>query len=159
LCEPRCESIPEPESFERLSRVFPGGHARCFRDGEAAAAERRKHAVPVGRIDRFQRRCRRRDQYQRIAHEYEARRRFDQLAILQVIHPLVVGGNEDVRRRTLLDLFRERRTRRIRNDDLQMPGGFPGTLDAVEALLEAGGSENREQMPGGHGRRAAEQHR
>jgi hypothetical protein len=54
------------------------------------------------------RRVGRRDQHQRIAKRAEARGGHDEVALLDIVHPGLVGGQEEIRRRTLLDLPGER---------------------------------------------------
>ncbi len=61
---------------------------------------------------------RRRDQHQRVAQEIDARTRRTKPFVVDVVHPIEVRGNEEVRRRARFDLLGERVARAVRHDDL-----------------------------------------
>jgi hypothetical protein len=142
---------PYAQRFERGARVLAGRHARGQRQGQTAVAEQRAQ-VDAG----FQRQrlrlaglgC---DQHQAVAEQVAAAGLVDPLALLQVIHPVQVGGHEHVGRRALLDLPRQRRAGGV--GDAQRLAGL-ALVDHrgfVQGFLEAGGGEHGDRRGLGGG--------
>src|SRR5205814_5811273 len=86
------------------------------------------------------------DQDDTVAEQIDPGRYVDVLFADGIIHPVGVGGHEDVRGRTLLDLPCERRTRGIAGIDLD--AGLRGErgVDVVKRVLHRGGGEYGEDL-------------
>ena len=88
----------------------------------------------------------------RLPSRLRARRRVDQVALLEVVHPVEVGGEEDVGRRALLDLLGQRRAGGVA--DRRGVAGRLGPVgrDRVERVLQAGRGEDHDvRRPGAAG--------
>ena len=97
-----------------------------------------RHVVDLGIL--------RRDQHDLVAEQVDPRRLVDGLLADRVIHPVGIGGDENVRRRALFDLLGERGARGIARDDLDAGFRGIGGVDVVERVLHRGGGEHREAL-------------
>ena len=88
----------------------------------------------------------RRDQHQPVAEQVDARVVPDGLLARAVVHPFEVGGGEDVRRRALLELSRERGACRIARRHLGAGRLQERRIDVVERVLHRGGGEYRDGL-------------
>ena len=96
----------------------------------------------------------RRDQHDAVAEQVDPRRLVDVLFADGVVHPVGVGGHEDVGGCALFDLFGERRARRIARGNLDAGLGGEGGVDVVERVLHRGSGEDGEGLVlGGGGRK------
>ena len=103
---------PHAERAQRRLRVAPGRHGARIGHREMPVAEQRGERKTGG--DRHPRRAvRRRDQHQAVAEQVDAGFRIDQLALLQIVHPILVSRDEQLGRRAILDLLGQGRARRI----------------------------------------------
>ena len=73
-----------------------------------------------------------------------SRRVVDQFLLCAVIHPLLIGGNENIRRRALLDLFHQRRTGVVAHDHIDAALLGEGGIDRIERVLQRGGAEDQD---------------
>jgi len=70
------------------------------------------------------------------------------MALVEVIHPVEIGRDEDCGRRALLDLFGENGAAGVGDCHLVAGFGFPAGGDGVQRVLEAGGGEDRDGRVG-----------
>src|SRR6185312_1894696 len=96
------------------------------------------HLVDLGIL-----RC---DQHDAVAEQIDAGRHVDVLLVDGVVHPVGVGGHENIRRGTLLDLLGERRTRGIARHHLDAGLGGVGSVDVIEGVLHRSRGEHREAL-------------
>ena len=156
---------PDAELLECRLAVEAGRHVGGVAHGEPAAAELRVELGAGLQIDvaRGRGRC---DEHQFVDEQVATRARVDQIVFLRVVHPVLVGRDEDVGRCTFLDLACERRTRAVHEHRLL--AGFPGVGGGqiVEGVFHAGGGEHllrggvagkqQARADGGHGERATQ---
>ena len=109
----RRHAVPDAERRERGLAVAAGRHVHRIGDGQASAGAERGGEREARSDPQRRHAILRRDQHEPVADHVDARRRRDQPALGEVVHPLLVGGDEDVRRRALLDLLRQERRRRV----------------------------------------------
>ena len=95
----------------------------------------------------------RRDQHDAVAEQIDARRLVDALLADRIVHPVEIGGDEDVGRRALLDLLGERRACGIARGDLDAGLGGEGGVDVVERVLHRSGGKHGEGLVLGRGGR------
>ena len=88
----------------------------------------------------------RRDQHDAVAEQIDPRRLVDGLLVDRIVHPVGVGGQEDIRRRALFDLFGQRRARGIAGDDLDAGLRGIGGIDVVERVLHRSRGKHREAL-------------
>src|SRR6516165_9137011 len=82
------------------------------------------------------------DQHDAVAQQIGARVGPYQVLPREIVHPVDVGGDEHLRRRALLDLFRQRRACRVGDGGLLAGLLAPLQVDGIERVLEARGSED-----------------
>ena len=142
----RLRRLPGAELLERGLGVFSDWHRLdvAGRDlavagelGEIEAGPDR-HIVDLGIL-----RC---DQYDAVAEQIDAGRLVDGFLVGGVVHPVDVGGHENIRRGALLDLLGERRARGIARYDLDAGLGGVGGVDVIERVLHRSGGEYREAL-------------
>ena len=145
---------PDAELLERRLAIFTGRHRGDRAHGELAIrAERfgqRKARLDLERRGRILRR----DENQRVAEQRHARCSVDQVLLGEIVHPVEIGREEDVRRRAGFDLLGERRGRGIADRDVLAGLGLVGGHGGVERVLEASRGEDRDV--GGMGKRRGE---
>jgi len=94
--------------------VFPGGHTVGVGHGEMPAFERAGQLETWLDVELHTGICGS-DDDEPVSEQAFARSRLNEIALLQVIHPVEIGRDEHVGRRAAFDLFGERRTCRIGN--------------------------------------------
>ena len=151
------DALPHAKPFQRRLAVFSGRHGIDRRHRQLAVAERlgEREVRLDGHLANLA--VGRRHQHDVVAEERHPRRLVDQAALLQVVHPVEVGGEEDVGRRRLLDLLGECRARGIA-DRHRLAARCAVVGDrGVERVLEARGGEDERRVvlreSGGRGRR------
>src|SRR5262249_51689098 len=100
------------------------------------------------------------DQHQPVAEKIDAGVVLDELVLRAIVHPVEVGGGEDVGGRAVLDLLDQRRARRIARHHLDPRALGEGGIDVVERVLQGGGGKDRDGLVlrERSGRRAREPH-
>src|SRR5229473_2732037 len=88
----------------------------------------------------------RRDQHDAVAEQVDPRRLLDGFLPRSIVHPVGIGGQENIRGRALFDLFCERRARGIARDDLDAGLGGVGVVDVVERVLHRGRGKHSEAV-------------
>ena len=101
--------LPHAQRFERRPSVLARGHAGR---GPPSPAARRRAAPPAGIAADGKRRLavRGRDQHDLVGQQVDPRFDPDQSPHRQIVHPVGIGRDEQVRRRALLDLPRHMRS-------------------------------------------------
>ena len=152
------DGLPHAQRPERRLAVNPGGHRIHKRHGEPAfaqqAGEVQARPDPDGRRTPAVG-----DQHEGVAQQVEAARRIDKAVPLQRIHPARIGRDEDVRRRTVLDLAGEGGGTGERDG-----GGMAGRPlerggNLVHRILQAGRGEDRNPVRAEAGRNGAQAER
>ena len=141
LRQARGQAIPLSERFQRGAAVLAGRDRRRLGDGQAALTERGGDGAGPGQVDLAGAGLRR-DQHQPVAQQVAAAAGIDPVTLLQVIHPLQVGGSEYLCRRALFDLPRQRRTCRVGHAHRRAGGVLVGGSGLVQRFLEARGGEH-----------------
>ena len=103
-----------PSFSSALLPYLPGGHAVRDWPSRACPCPARRQGRSPGAILSDAWLARRRDQHERIAQQVDPRAGREQVALPDVVHPVEVGGNEEVGGRRGLDLLRERVARAVR---------------------------------------------
>ena len=83
-------------------------------------------------------------QHEVVAQQVLARVGDDQLLVGQVVHPLLIGGGEQIGGRALLDLSRQRGAGAERQAQRRMPRLRPLRRDVLHRIGQAGGGEYRQ---------------
>jgi hypothetical protein len=86
------------------------------------------------------------DQHDAVAEPIDPRRLVDVLLAGRIVHPVGVGGQENISRRALLDLFCERRACGIAGGDLDAGLCGEGGVDVVERVFHRSRGEHREAL-------------
>src|SRR5579862_1744031 len=155
--EPMLDALPHAEMLERLLRILAGWNAVRVRDRQAPVVKR--GGKREARRDPERRgTLRRRDQDERISQQVEARAGRKQRELREVIHPVQISRNEDVRRRAVDDLFRKRAARRVRNHDLVAGCRFEAMRLCIHRFLETCRREDGDLRRADDRRRAERQH-
>ena len=144
------DRIPDAQLFERRLAVFPGWNGIRVGHGESLAIQELGKGKMRLDLDLG---CRslRRDQHERVAEQIPARVGFDRVALGKIVHPVDIGGDEDVGRRPGFDLFRQGRTRRVGKDHV-LAGLFRVLRgDIVEGVLHARRREHQRAVARGAG--------
>ena len=133
--------VPHAQGGERSLGVLADRHRIRIGQCQAPAFECRSEAE-AGRNRQLDVAVRRGHQDKHIEQQVLARTGDDQVLLRHIVHPLLVGGEEQVGRRTVLDLFGQRVAAGIGNSHLM--SGFRGErLDVlVERLLQAGSGKD-----------------
>ena len=138
-------AAPHTEFFQCGFAVFSGRHAVGIGHRQFAVTQQLRqrkagldldlHFAVGGRY-----------QHQAVAQQVRAGPRLDQLALLDVIHPVEIGGNENIRGRAVLDLLRQRRAGGIRHHHLLAIGALKLLPGVIQRLLEARRREHRQVL-------------
>jgi hypothetical protein len=107
---------PDPEGGQRFAGITAGGHRIGIAGRQAAFAERGGQSK-TGLDLQFDLAVGWRNQHQSIADHIVPGVGLNQVVILQIVHPLQVGGKEHIRGRAIFDLPGQRGTRREREPD------------------------------------------
>lgn len=127
---------PQPKLFQRGLAILAGGDGIHGSHGQSPVAE--KTGEVETRLDLDSRGVRLAgDEDDAIAEQVGARVGLDQLLVGEIIHPGKIGRDEHIGGRALLDLFRQRRTRRIGHDRFLAGLLEPFAVDRIERILEA----------------------
>ena len=90
------------------------------------------------------------DEHQPVAQHIAAGAGVDEIPGLQIVHPVRIGGHEDIRRGPGLDLSRQRRAGGVGEFDAAMGGGGEGRADFIQRVGERGGRQDdqiRRRLP------------
>ncbi len=82
------------------------------------------------------------DQNKAVAEQVGACVRVDQLFIGDIVHPVQVGGNEDVSRGCIFDLLCQRAACRVGSNGFLAAFRGPGGVGRIKPILEACGGED-----------------
>ena len=137
---------PGAELLQRRLGIFADRHRFHVAGGDAAVAREPGeiealtdgHVADLGIL--------RRDQHQLVAEQVDAGVVLDDLLLRAVIHPVEVGGGEDVGRRAGFDLLHQRGACGVARHDLD--AGLPGEggVDVVQRIFHRGGGEDGEGL-------------
>ena len=135
--------VPDSERSERRARVAAHRHRIRIAGGESSATERGRERE-AGRDLEFDLAVGGRDQHQPVAGEIAARRLLDQTALLQVVHPLLVGGDEDVGFAAGFHLAREHRAGGERQFHGHAGGSGPVRRQLAQNVGQRRGGEHQQ---------------
>src|SRR3954468_17420382 len=137
----RRDLIPDAELLDRRLGVLAGRHAVRLGERDPAVSERPGDRKSGGGLE-LHGLLHGGDQHKAVAEEVAARARREEFFSFDVVHPVEVGRDEEVGRRTVLDLARERSARAVGND------GFSRIErnDFVQCLLETRCGEHRQRL-------------
>ena len=140
--EARRHAVPHAEGGQRGLAVASGRHVHGIGDGQASTGAERRGEREAGADGQRRHPILRCDQHQPVPDHVHARRARNPRPLGQVVHPLLVGREEDVGRRALFDLPGEERRPRIGR--LQRHTGPLGDecADLVQRALQADGGED-----------------
>ncbi len=135
---------PRAELLQRGLGVFADRHGAHVGGDDAAVADEFRQ-VEAGRdgdvADLGVLGC---DQHQPVAEKIDAGVVLDELVLRAIVHPVEVGGGEDVGGCAVLDLLDQCRTRRIARHHLDSCVLGEGGIDVVERILQRGGGKDRD---------------
>jgi hypothetical protein len=135
--EPSCHLRPGAQPHQRRFRIAPGRHAVGIGHGQPARSQRRsqRHARAHGEAQPARRGG---DQHQAVGEEICPRLEADQPPLGEVVHPLLVGRNEQVRRGPGFHLPGEGGTGGEGENRARMAMTGPGIGRGAERFLQAG---------------------
>ncbi len=138
---------PHAQRRQRRLGVFPGRHGVGVGERQPALAQRARQVEP--RRDRQRRRTvGRNDQIERIRQQVHARIGRDQRFFAQIVHPVLIGRNEQLRWRALLDLLGQRVRAGIGDHDGRAGFGAEGRRRLVQRPFQACGGEDEGALGG-----------
>src|SRR5262245_20672105 len=137
---------PDAELLKCRLPVLAGGHRVDIGYGQATLAENLGEIEPGFDLDRL---CLvfGRNQNDTVAEQVRARFWFNQMFLCQIVHPVDIGGDEDLCWRSLFDLLGKRRAGCVGDRGLFARLLLPLRIDGIERVLETCCSENYDVSP------------
>ena len=134
--------IPHAHFQQGIATIAPCRHGIGIGHRQLAPGQRARQREPRHR-PQMQMPARRADNHQRAKQERLARVGHDQPGLGQRVHPVFVGGHEQIGRAPSLDLPRQRRRggKRQHRARVTMPG--PGIGGGIHRFLQAGGGQHQ----------------
>ena len=128
--------VPDAERDQRGARITPHGNGVGVARSQAPLAERSREVEPRRDLE-LDPAVGRRDQHQPVAHQVAACGLVDEIAGLQVVHPLLVGRDEHVGLAAGFDLARQHRAGGERQSSRYARGFLPESATTRRAHWSA----------------------
>src|SRR5262245_9984041 len=140
LRDPVSNARPDIELLECRLGVLAGRNTINIGQGEITTADELGQVKSLFDLDRL-RLVPASNQHDAVTEQVHPAFRLDQLFLLNVVHPIQVSRDEDLRWGVLLDLFGERRACRIGDRGFFAGLFLPFGIDGIERIFEARGCE------------------